>query len=239
MTLKIFQPSLCCFIIMSSCIDNTVMFIFIREITTVLAAVKCKLKDFHSRISTVFQHFQDTLCKETKIFCNHTKLSNLFIQCMEEVKSRSFFPFTILCGLITIRDCIIFIKSAKMIDSYYIIKFQAVSHTLHPPAIIVFFKFLPVIQRISPQLTRSGKSIRRTACNGFRVIILIKLQHLRICPRIGTVQCDIDRNISDNTDSLLICICFQFSPLCSETILLKAIEFNLFCQFFFCFFYSF
>ena len=184
MSLKVFEPAFGCFIIMCSCINDTVAVIFIWKITAVLTSIKSKLQYFHSRESTFFQHFQNTFCKESKILGDHAQLFDFFMQSAEQFHTRSLFPFTVFGSLIPIRDCIILIKSAKMVNTHNIIKFQTVAHSLNPPAIIVFFQFFPVIQRISPKLSDRRKCIRRTSRNRFRIIVFIKLEHLRICPCI-------------------------------------------------------
>ena len=150
MSLKIFKPSFCSFIIMSSCIHNTIMLIFIRKITAVFTSIKCKLQNLHSRISAFFQHVPHTVCKESKIFCNYAQLFYLTVKRMEQIHSRSLFPFSIFCSFIAKWDCIIFIKATEMINSNNVIKLQTMCHTLYPPAIIIFLQFFPVIKRISP-----------------------------------------------------------------------------------------
>ena len=153
MSLQIFQPAFCGLIIMCTCINYTVVIIFVWKIAAIFTSIKRKLKHFHSQISALFQHFQNTFCQETKIFCDHSEVFDFFIKCMEQIHSRTLFPFSPLSSLVPIRNSIILIKSTEMIDSDYIIKFQAVCHSLHPPAITVFLKCLPVIQWISPQLS--------------------------------------------------------------------------------------
>ena len=83
---------------------------------------------------------------------------------------------------------------------------------------------IPAVQRISPQLSGSRKSVRRASCHRKGRALLIKLEQLGIRPGIRAVKSYIDRNITDNTDSVFIGIIFQLFPLCAELILLKTDE---------------
>ena len=83
MTLKVFQPSFGRLVVMGSCIDNAVMFIFIWKIRAVLTSVKSKLQDFHSRIAAFFEHFQNALCQESKILCDHAKVLDLLFRVLK------------------------------------------------------------------------------------------------------------------------------------------------------------
>ena len=130
------------------------------------------------------------------------------------------------CRLIAKRNGIILVETSEMIDSHYIIQLVAVLHSSCPPFIICILMIIPAIKRISPQLTRSGKCIRRTACHSNRQIVTVKLEELRIRPCIRTVKRNIDRNITNDLNPLIICIFFQFCPLLQEFKLQIFIKFN-------------
>ena len=120
-----------------------------------------------------------------------------------------------------------------MVDANGIIQGKASLHTLDPPFVSGLFLSFPVIQRVPPHLAGCRESIRRAACDRTRHTILVHLEHLRICPRIRTVDCHIDWKISDDRNSLLIGIRFQFVPLTVKLIFQELVVFHLFFQFFF------
>ena len=66
------------------------------------AFIKGKLKHLHTRISGFCQKLPDAVCKESQILCDHIQILNFFLQDLEQFYSRTFFPFSILSGLISI-----------------------------------------------------------------------------------------------------------------------------------------
>ena len=82
----------------------------------------------------------------------------------------------------------------------------------------------PVIKRISPQLARSRKCIRRTACNSLWTAFLINLKQFRIRPHIRTVKGNVNRHITYDLNSFFVGIGFQLFPLFFKKILLEAIK---------------
>ena len=91
---------------------------------------------------------------------------------------------------------------------------------------------IPSVQRISPKLSCCRKSIWRTSGYLCRLVIFIQFEKSWICPGICAVHGNIDRNISDNTNSSSVCIRFQFRPLFIKFELHILLEFNFKIQFF-------
>ena len=87
--------------------------------------------------------------------------------------------------------------------------------------------FVPVINRISPQLPRRGEGIRRTACHDRRPALFIQLEEFRMAPCIGAVQSHVDRQIPQDLDPVLVGIVLERFPLPVEHILHKTVESDL------------
>ena len=83
---------------------------------------------------------------------------------------------------------------------------------------------IPAVQRISPELSRSGKSIRRAARHRHRRQRLVQLEKFRVCPGIRAVKRHINRNIPDNFYFLLIRVGFQRKPLLRKQVLLELVK---------------
>ena len=197
-----------------------------------ITLIKSKLDDLHIRISTLFYQSLYGICHIAKIFCNDLTMSKSVRKRTEQINSRSFFPPSVFCCLISIWNCIILIESAEMVNSYNIIQTEAISNSFYPPFITGVTMHFPIVQRISPELTCCRKSIRRAPCNLCRAVLLIQFEQPRICPGICTVHCYIDRNIADNLNAFFICICFQFHPLLTEFELHVFLKFNFKIHFF-------
>ena len=63
---------------------------------------------------------------------------------------------------------------------------------------------IPSIDRITPQLTICRKSIRRTSGNRDQILFFIQFKELRMRPGIRTVVGNINRNVSDNLNTLFV-----------------------------------
>ena len=202
-----------------------------RKIIAFLSGIKGKLEHFHSRISGILHKLYHAFCQISQILCDDRSLSHSFLHCREQLQSGTLSPFSKFCCFISKRNGIILIKSPKMVYSHYIIKLIAMFQSPYPPDKSCFFVIFPVIKWVSPKLAGSRKRIRRAAGYCCRRTLLIKLEKLRSSPGIRAVKSYINRNIADNTDSLIVGIFFQFRPLFCELILLKTDKLDLLCQF--------
>ena len=197
-----------------------------------ITLIKGKLNNLHIRIATLFYQSLNTVCHISKVFCDDFPVTKTCGNCTEQIDSRSFFPPSVFCCRIAIRNCIVFIKSTEMINPYNIIQTETIGNSFDPPFISGVTMHFPVIQRVSPELTSRGKSIRRASGHLCRAILLIEFEEPWVCPGIRTVHCYIDWNITNDLDSFFIGISFQFHPLLAEFKLHIFLKFNFEIHFF-------
>lgn len=88
-------------------------------VCTVLA--ECKLQYFHSRVSYIGKHFVNVFGDKTQILGNDVKFAQCFFSSFEKLCSRTFPPFAVFCGFITVRNSVVAFKSSEMVYSYYIV----------------------------------------------------------------------------------------------------------------------
>ena len=105
-------------------------------------------------------------------------------------------------------------------------------NALHPPVKPGLSVHFPVVKRISPQLSRCRKAIRRTASYLRGLIVFIQLKQPGACPCICAVHGNIDGNISNDPDSLFIGIRFQLPPLLIKFKLHVLLKFDIKIQLF-------
>ena len=146
---------------------------------------------------------------------------------MKQIYARALLPMTISGIRRTEGNRIVPRKSTEMIDSDRIIKLRASLHSADPPAVSCLSVIIPVVQRIPPELSVSGKCIRRTSRDPGRFTVTVELEELPACPAVRAVHCHIDRNISDNADFLPVRIILQCLPLLREFKLQEAVVFYL------------
>ena len=91
---------------------------------------------------------------------------------------------------------------------------------------------IPVIERVAPQLSGSAEIIWRHSGYAGRVALRIELEQLLVCPDIGAVECDEDRDITDDLDAFFMSIVAQCDPLLLKDKLDEAIVTDLFFQLF-------
>ena len=132
---------------------------------------------------------------------------------MEQVHARSLFPVAVLCGLISVGNGIILIKSPEMVNPHNVKKLETVGNPAHPPAVVHSLVVIPAVQGIAPELACGGEPVRRTACHSHRQIVLIQLEQLRIRPGIRTVKGHIYGNVPNNLNPFFMGIVLYILPL--------------------------
>ena len=98
----------------------------------------------------------------------------------------------------------ILIEASEVIDANHVVQFKAVPQAGDPPLIARFPVLFPAVERIAPELASGRKTIRRNTCHSGGNVVLIQLEHLRIRPCIGGIQCHIDGDITDDADALFV-----------------------------------
>ena len=154
----------------------------VREIIAVLGPVKSVLQDLHTGISRVFKQFLSHRSKCSQILRNDRNITQRVFKVLEEIHSRSFADLSFLRCLISIGYCVVLGKSVEVINAENIIEFHIAGDPVDPPLIAVLLKGFPVIERISPQLSRFGESIRRASRDIDRIPLLIHVEDLLVRP---------------------------------------------------------
>ena len=198
-----------------------------RQEGTFAGSIKSKLQDLHTWKTKGVAELFHFWCNDAQIFCEDRKLfTQCFLDRFKQCFTRTFFPFTIHGGLLTGRNCPICLESTEMVNTDIIDLIQLVAYTLDPPAITIIFHGIPVIERVSPELSGSTEIIWRNSGNFQRISFGIQFKQFFVCPYICTVRCGKDRNITDDGDSFLVCIIFQLIPLAEKCKLNETIIIN-------------
>ena len=200
------------------------MIIIVREIIALLAGVKGELKDFHSREARILYQLADRRCDVAEILRNDMNIAELLLYLPEEAHAGALDPFAVLRGLLAVRDLVILIERAEMIDAEYITELKAAPDPADPPLVMCLFQIFPVIDRIAPELTVRGKCIRRASGDLRRHIFLVEEEHFRVRPGVRAVDSGVERNIPDDLHAFFIRIAVKLFPLLLELILLEGEE---------------
>ena len=198
-----------------------------RQIIALLAGIEGKLQHLHARIPGLLHKPDHRRRQIPEVLGDDRTISQRFLQRVEQGIPGSCRPFSIDRGLLPVRDLVILVKTAEVIDPYDVIAPEAVGKPLHPPGKIRAPVILPVVNRISPQLSRRGEPIRRAPGHHRRISLFVQLEQLRMAPCIRAVKGDVNRNIPDNLDAAPVCISLECFPLPIEIILLKPVKLHL------------
>ena len=167
---------------MSSRIYHTILNVIVREIIAVFRPVKGILQDFHAGISRIFKKFFRHRRESSEIFRYDRNISERTFKVLKEVHARSFADLTFLRRLISIGHSIILGKSVEVINAEDVIEFHIAGDPVDPPLIARLLKGFPVIERVSPQLSRFGECIRRASRDVDRISFLVHMEDLLVCP---------------------------------------------------------
>ena len=208
------------------------MWIKIRQITASLFGVKSELQHLHAGKSRLFQQFPHTGRQKSQVFRDNVHGSQRFSHLLENGDAGALFPGAVHGGILSGRNRVIFVKPPEMVHPHHIIQGKTVLHPTDPPGKAGFGMVVPAVQGVAPQLARSGKRVRRTSGHRRGTALLVKLEQFRVAPAVRAVESHIDRNVSDNPDSLPMGIGLQRLPLSLEHQLLKLIKPYVVRQFF-------
>ena len=198
-----------------------------RQIIALLAGIEGKLQHLHARIAGLLDQPDHRRRHIPEILGDDRTVSQRFFQRVEKRIPGPGHPFSIDRGLLSVRNFEILVKAAEVIDPHDIIAPEAVGKPFHPPGKIRAPVILPIVNRISPQLSCRGEPVRRTPGYHRRISLVIQLEQLRMAPCICTVKGDVNRNIPDDLHAVLVCIRLERFPLPAEIVLLEPAELNL------------
>ena len=198
-----------------------------RQIIALLAGIEGKLQHLHARIAGLLDQPDHRRRHIPEILGDDRTVSQRFFQRVEKRIPGPGHPFSIDRGLLSVRNFEILVKAAEVIDPHDIIAPEAVGKPFHPPGKIRAPVILPIVNRISPQLSCRGEPIRRAPGHHRRISLVIQLEQLRMAPCVRAVKGHINRNIPDDLHAVLVCIRLERFPLPAEIVLLEPAELNL------------
>ena len=106
-----------------------------------------------------------------------------------------------------------------MIDSDDIKQFIAVTDSVYPELIILFFHMFPVVNRISPSLTCRAEIVWWYSCNKDRTSVCVQKEIILTAPHIYRILTYIERNIAHDLNTGFVCRFLYVHPLSVENIL--------------------
>ena len=224
------QPAHQGLIVVGAGVGNAVLPIIMGQIIAGRASipgVEGKLEHLHVREAAFLHHFADGIGHVAQILGDHFRISQLFPDRTEQVHPGTLFPPAVHGGILAVRDGVIGVKAAEVVNAGHVVELEAVPQAGAPPLIAGRLVIIPTVERIAPELTGGREAIRRAARNSNRLILLVQLEKLRIGPCIGAVHRHIDRDIAHDADALLVGISPELLILLEELELHVQLEFDI------------
>src|SRR5215469_13809464 len=148
----------------------------------------------------------------------------------EQVSSWSFYPAAVRGSLVSCGNFPVGFEAAEVIDAYNVVEPQGCLKTIDPPFVAGGSELFPVVDGISPQLTRGAEIIWGHARHLGRIPSRIQRKKFAICPDIGAVMSNVNRNVADDRHAMSVRVSAQCLPLAEEFKLPKFDDLELICQ---------
>ena len=172
--------------------------------TAGVTGVEGKFQHLHAGEAAVPHQLPDGLAHIAQILGNDLPLAQCLLHRTEQLDARAFFPVAGCRRFTAVGNGKILVETAEVVDANHIVPFKAIPQAGDPPLIARFPVLFPAVEWIAPELAGGRKTIRRNTCHSGGNVVLIQLEHLRVRPCIGRIQCHIDGDIADDADALFV-----------------------------------
>src|SRR5271165_7229453 len=139
---------------------------------------KSKLQQAHSRETKLPAHSFHLGGYYTQVFRDERQHLQFCLDRAEELRARAFYPFAILRRRSTGWNFPVRFESTEMIQSYHIKHLQGRTKTMDPPAMTGGSRYVPSIERVSPQLTSGAEIVRWNASDRSWPGVLVQTKQL-------------------------------------------------------------
>ena len=171
------------------------------------------MEHLHTGIPGFFQKLLHRREQKPQILGDDRHVSQRPAQRFEKVDARPLHPLAVDSGLLPVRDGVIRVEGAEVVDPGHVEQPAGQIDPVHPPVVFGLFQKFPIIQGVPPKLPGFRKVIRRTARHTHRPAAPVQPEDLRVGPGIGAVHGHINRHIPKNQNPQGIHIGLQLPPL--------------------------
>ena len=140
---------------------------------------------------------------------------------VKQLVFRTLLPMPVCCNFLWIRYGPIGVKPTKMIDAHDVVHAKHSLHAFFPPSPVVLFMGIPIVEDSLPNLSRFTEVVGWNTGNVCWVTVLIKLEQFSMRPDISRVVSDENWHVTNHSDVVVVCVCSQATPFCSEGLLFK------------------
>src|SRR5258706_4945069 len=137
-----------------------------------------KLKEAHAGEAKLLAKCFYFGSNHTKVFSNEWKFFQFSLQSLEKLCTGALYPLASGRGRSVRWDLPIRFETAEVIQPYQVEQFERCADAINPPPVTRHRRHIPPIERVSPKLTGGAEIVRRNACNGAGLALLIQTEQL-------------------------------------------------------------
>ena len=128
-------------------------------------------------------------------------------------------PFAVFRGGLAIRHSPIACKAPEVVYADNVIHLARAVYTAYPPAEAVRLHFIPIVQRIAPELAFGAEVVRRHPGYFYRQVLLVQLEELGLRPHVSGIHGNVYGYVAYYAYTEAVYICLQLCPLLKEQVL--------------------
>ena len=137
----------------------------------------------------------------------------------DEISAGALLPQTVY-RLFAFRDRVILRQRTEVIDPEDVEPGRALPDPAEPPAVAVFLKCIPVVERVPPVLAVLAEIVRRDSGMDTAPAVFIHPEDSPVRPDISTVRRHIHRDVAHHPDAAAVRVFFKRTPFSREPVLL-------------------
>ena len=224
------KPALGGVVVVGAGVDDVVIGIKMGQIDALAAVVERELEHLHAGVARSLEELGHAGGDQAEVFGDDRHVAQTRPDGVEQIHARAFQPIADDGVLGRIRDGIIFVKAAEVVDAGHVVELGSRRDAVDPPLVAGGLEVLPVIQRVAPQLAGRGEIVRRAARHADGMALLVQPEHLGVGPGVRAVHGDINRNVAKELDAQGIDVAAELLPLLIEQILKEFVEADVLVQ---------
>src|SRR5258706_5606689 len=201
--------------------------VVVRPIVGAGVAAERELSNAHPRKTAIVTQLFHFMGDDSQIFGDDWQFPQRVANGLEQFPARRFDPMAAFGSLVAARNLPAGDKAAKMIDTHNVDCLQSRFNSFDPPGKAIGQHSLPVVERISPQLSSLAEIIRWYTGHNHGRPIRIKLELIRVGPNVCGIMRYKNRNVADDLYTSVIAVAFEIEPLSEEKKLIKLLGFDL------------
>src|SRR5690606_35544489 len=150
---------------------------------------------------------------EPEIFGDERQASESSPRLLEEIPARHDGELALACRRGARGHLPAAVKADEVIEANGVEAVECVLEPRDPPFVVRLGERLPVVDRVSPELSVGAEVVGRHTGEHAAFPAFVELEHLAVLPDVGAVVSDVHRHVSEQEHALLRAVLAELGPL--------------------------